>query len=130
LFAVRDFCDMVEYFDVMNEMLHCCPLSSSDINYFHGAKFFLSSLYLLTYSRNSPPFMDPQSSLPSSQEPATGPYSVPDESNPHPHTLFKIHFNIIHPSSKWSLLFSYYDQNFYTYLISPMRATCPSSHPL
>jgi hypothetical protein len=26
--------------------------------------------------------------LPSSQEPATGPYSEPDKSRPHPHTLF------------------------------------------
>jgi len=32
--------------------------------------------------------MAPESSLPCSQEPATGPYPKPDESNPHPPTNF------------------------------------------
>jgi hypothetical protein len=40
--------------------------------------------------------MEPEDSLPCSQEPATGPYTEPDESNPHPPTyMTKIHFNII-----------------------------------
>jgi hypothetical protein len=37
--------------------------------------------------------MEPEGSLPSSQEPSTGPYPEQDQSNPyHP-----IHFNIVHP---------------------------------
>jgi hypothetical protein len=32
--------------------------------------------------------MEPEGSLSWSQEPATGPYPEPDESNPHPQTLF------------------------------------------
>lgn len=39
--------------------------------------------------------MDPESSLPYSQELATVPYTEPDVSNHH--TLFKIHFNIVLP---------------------------------
>jgi hypothetical protein len=32
--------------------------------------------------------MEPESSLPYSQKPATCPYPEPNESNPHPQTLF------------------------------------------
>jgi len=39
-------------------------------------------------SKKFPDFMDPEGSLPCSQEPATGPYPKPDGSSPHLSTLF------------------------------------------
>jgi hypothetical protein len=44
---------------------------------FHGKESFLSQ------SRNSPHFMEPGSSLPYSQVPATSPYPEPTSSSPH-----------------------------------------------
>jgi hypothetical protein len=35
----------------------------------------------LSWSINSPPFIEPEDSFPYTQEPATGPYPEPDESN-------------------------------------------------
>jgi hypothetical protein len=66
--------------------------------------------------------MEPESSLLRSQEPATDPYSKPDESSPRPHLkLFKIHFNITLvsrcSSSKWSYSFVFSYQKF-IYIIS------------
>jgi hypothetical protein len=37
---------------------------------------------------NSPPFKEPEGSLPHLQEPDSGPYSEPDKSNPNLHFLF------------------------------------------
>jgi hypothetical protein len=61
--------------------------------------------------------MQPEGSLPWSQEPATG--RCPETNGPvhnFPQYLFKIHFNLILPStsvsSKSSLLFRLFDQNF------------------
>jgi len=44
--------------------------------------------------------MEPKDSLPHSQEPATRPYSEPEQSSMcHPSYFLKIHFNIIVPST-------------------------------
>jgi hypothetical protein len=52
-------------------------------------------------------FIEPEGSLPCSQERSTGSYPEPVQSNPS--HLSKIHFNIVHPptpwSSQWSLSF-------------------------
>jgi hypothetical protein len=49
--------------------------------------------------------MEPEGSISYSQEPSTGPYPEPYQSNPHhpiPSYLSKIHFDIVHPPSSWS----------------------------
>jgi len=55
--------------------------------------------------------MEPEESLPCSQERASSPYPETDESSPH----LKIHPTITHPSmpgvSKWSLLFKFSNKN-------------------
>jgi hypothetical protein len=38
--------------------------------------------------KNSPPSMEHDGSLPSSQQPTNGPHPEPDEASPHPPTLF------------------------------------------
>jgi hypothetical protein len=43
----------------------------------HGSDSFLRILQSLNWSSNSPPFMEPESSLACSQEPLTWPYSKP-----------------------------------------------------
>jgi hypothetical protein len=74
---------------------------------------------------------EPGGSSPHSQQPATGPCPEPVESNPHPQaSLPKIHLDPILPptpwSSKWSLSSGFPTKTLYTFLSSPMRATCPA----
>jgi hypothetical protein len=93
-------------------VFYICPfsfgISSSTLvthSLTHGAEPFLRSCQLCTYSRTSQHFMEPVGSLPCSQEPSTGPYPEPDQSNLyHPilSYLSKIHFNIVHPPTSWS----------------------------
>jgi len=47
--------------------------------YLHGAESFLRSPQVLSQSRNSRHFMEPEGSLPYSQELATCPYPEPDQ---------------------------------------------------
>jgi hypothetical protein len=49
----------------------------------HGAEPFLGSCQLSSHSRNSQHFMETKDSLRCSQEPSTGPYPGPGQSNPY-----------------------------------------------
>jgi hypothetical protein len=62
----------------------------------------LRSCQLCSYLRTSQHFMEPEGSLPCSQEPSTGPHPQPNQSSPYYHTLTEIHFNIIHQPTFWS----------------------------
>jgi hypothetical protein len=60
--------------------------------------------------------MEPESSLPCSQDPTTGRCAEQAKSSPQIRTLFKSHFNIILTSKsmsrKWSLPFILFEKNF------------------
>jgi len=78
--------------------------------------------------------MEPDSSLPHSQVPATCPYPKPDYSSPCPQTTsLKIHLNVIShlrlglPSGLFPSGFS--TKTLYTSLLSPIYVPCPA-HPI
>jgi hypothetical protein len=81
------------------------------------------------------PFMEPDGSLSHSQEQAVGPYTEPQESNPHhPRCIPVIHFSIIFPymplSSEWSPPFGLSNQNTVPTSTSPTRyMPSPAHHP-
>jgi hypothetical protein len=75
----------------------------------HGAEPFSRSRHSLSHSRISQHFMEPEGSLPCSEEPSFSPCHEPNESDPYRPILSEIHFNVILPPtsrhSYWSLSF-------------------------
>jgi len=73
--------------------------------------------------------MEPEVSLPYSQQPTAGPYPEPDESSPHPPTLRSILILLSHLGLGLSR--GLYPSGFvtkiaYAFHTSPLRATCPA----
>jgi hypothetical protein len=68
-----------------------CQCNNNNNNMiFYGAESFLMSWWIFSFNKFFA-FCVTRSSLPSSQEPATCPYPEPDESSPHPPTIFLSH---------------------------------------
>jgi hypothetical protein len=106
-----------------------CPYHTEIIVYLltYGAEPFLRSCQLCSYLRTSQHFMEPEGSLPCSQELSTGPYPESDRSSPNHPILSKIHFNIathLRLGLPSGLFPSGFPTNIlYAFLLSPIRAT-------
>jgi hypothetical protein len=82
----------------------------------------------LSWSRNSPHFMEPEGSLTCSQQPAPFPYPVPDQSSPRPSQAIYL---IASYHLRLSLLRSPFPsgfpiKNLYAFLFSPILVKCPA----
>jgi hypothetical protein len=80
---------------VSNFILRSSGLWHRIHSFTHGAEPFLRSWQLCSHSRTSQRFMEPEGSLPLSQETSTGPYPEPARSNLYPPILSK--YDIVLP---------------------------------
>jgi len=80
----------------------------------HAAQSFIRSYPVLSQTRNSPHFMEPEVSLRHSQVPAIFPYPEPARSSPYTHIL-NIDLSIFPPSTpgspKWSRSLRFHHKN-------------------
>jgi len=110
----------------------CLVRPTSLITYlFRGAEFFLRSQPVLSYSRNSPHFMEPEGSLPRLQVPATClyPEQIDPVHAPHPTSRRSIFILSTHLGlGLSSCLFpsGFPTKILYTALLSAKCATCPA----
>jgi hypothetical protein len=94
----------------------------------YGAEPFLRSCQLRNPSGTSQHFMEPEGSIPCSQESSTGPYPEPYQSNPlHPIPLRSILISSTH--LRLGLPSDFFPSGMptnilYAFLFSPIRATC------
>jgi hypothetical protein len=82
------------------------PLSNGSIrpSLTHGAEPFLRSCQLCSYTRTSQHFMEPEGSLPCSQESSTGPYREPDQSNIRHNNYLYSSFGLSNSCSRYSFI--------------------------
>jgi hypothetical protein len=95
----------------------------------YGAEHFLRNRQLCSHPRTSQHFMEPEGSLPCSQEPSTGPYPESDRSSPY-HPIFLRSIFILSNHLRLRLPSGIFPSGFptkilYVFLFSPIRATCP-----
>jgi hypothetical protein len=118
-----------------NQLSPKCKLEACNLFGRNLLTHFLTELSpsckLCSLSRTSQHFMEPEGSLPCSQEPSTGPYPQPYQSNPHHAILsLKIHFNIVHSRTSWFSQWSFFFWLSHQYPIRiPLliiHATCPT----
>jgi hypothetical protein len=84
----------------------------------HRAGPFLGIRQFCSYSRNSQHFMEPEDSLPCSQEASRGPYPEPDQSNPY-HNILSLTYALVFPVD-----LSFRLSNQYPICISPLPHSC------
>jgi hypothetical protein len=52
--------------------------------------------------------MEPEGSLPCSQEPSIGPYTEPEKCSPHPHTLYPVFIYVCMYVCMWRKFYQYF----------------------
>jgi hypothetical protein len=70
--------------------------TSTYMEYLHPRSRVLEKPPVTQLVSNYPAFYETRRFITFSKEPFTGPYPKPPKSSPNIHTIFKIHFNIIH----------------------------------
>jgi hypothetical protein len=114
-----------------------CPIQSHlpVVCKIHVTKSNFMELSSYWETRQEVASMNPEGSLPCSQEPSTGPYLEPVRCNLYHRILSKIHFNIIHSQTSW---YSYWSLFFWISHQYPIcipllphscYMPCPSHHP-
>ena len=113
----------------MHVCIHLLPYSLT--HSLQGTESILRSYPVLSWSRNSLNFMEPEGSILCLQVLTTCPCPEPYQSSPHPSNNFlNIHLNIILPSmpgsSKSFFPSGYPTKTLHAPLLSPIHAICPA----
>jgi hypothetical protein len=109
-----------------------CFVAGVVTNQLHGDESFLRSCQLLSNSRISQHLVEPEGSLPCSEEPSSSPYPEPDRSSPyHPNPIslrstliLPTHLRLCLPSGLF--YFGFPTKILYTFVFCPISASCPA----